>query len=729
MPDGTGARVFVLVAWWLALAPSLSGAAQEPTEPLSRGELVLRAVRVPEAPRLDGVLDEPLWQRAPVFDGFVQQVPEEGAPATERTEVRIVFTEDSLYFGVVNYQSQPDRIIANELRRDHGRMHVRNDTFSIILDTFHDHRNGYLFYFTPLGARADWACIDEGRSWNQDWDPVWDVATRLVPGGWTAEAEIPFKSIRYRADGGSWGINLRRIVLYKNEWAYATPIPASYATAGIGKLSSAATLEGLEGISKGRNLEITPYAVAEARADVGDETSGRRAFQPGIDVKYGFTPNTNLDLTVNTDFSHVEVDEQQINLSRFSLFFPEKRAFFQEGRGIFDFGATRGSYRVLPFFSRRIGLEGGRPVPIRGGGRLTGKMGSYSLGLLSLRTGEHALNPATTFSVARLKRDVFGRSSVGMLWTDRRSGASTPANGVLGFDANMTFLTKSQLDLFWVRSTAVAGASSSSHRTHLLLENDLLGFETDWMRVGDAFDPGVGFVQRRDMDRRFVRAQVSPRPGRLGVRKIFFRSALDYILNLRGLLETRVHASEIEIELDRSDFITFGFDRSYETLEEPFKVAGRLSIEPGAYRFDYWSLALGLSQSRDLSGTVRLRSGEFFDGRRRDFFASGIFKLNKHFFFDVSYSTSDIRLRSGELRTQLVGVRGNVALNTRLFGTALVQWNDVTHEFGLNARLRYTYRPGSDLHIVFNERVTQPGNDWLLTERSFIVKWTYLFRV
>ena len=694
----------------------------------SRSEVIIRAVRVAEAPLLDGILDESLWQQAPIFDSFVQQVPEAGAPATERTEVRIVFTDDSLYFGVVAHQSEPGTIIANELRHDYGRTHVRNDTFSIILDTFHDHRNGYLFYFTPLGAKADYACVDEGRSWNRDWDPIWDVATKLAPDGWTAEVKIPFKSLRYQTGGGTWGINLRRIVLHKNEWTYATAISPAWATKGIGNLSSAAALEGLSGISKGRNLEITPYVLAEATADVGSKVQGKKEFQPGIDIKYGFTPNMNLDLTVNTDFSHVEVDEQQINLTRFSLFFREKRAFFQEGRGIFDFGATRGQYRVLPFFSRRIGLEAGHPVPMRGGGRLTGKMGPYSLGLLSVHTGENSQSPATTFSVARLKRNIFSRSSVGMLWTDRRSGSAVPSNGVLGFDANFNFLTKSQLDLFWVKSTAVTGANSSSHRTRLLLENDLLTLETDWMRVGESFNPGAGFVQRRNMDRRFIMGQVSPRPDRLGIRKIFFRSSLDYVLNLRGHLETRVHASEVELELDQADVITVGFERSYEALDNSFVVAGRLPIASGTYRFHHWSLDVLLSQSRDISGKLRLQVGEFFGGHRRDFGTTGVVKLNKHFFFDVNYLTSDIRLASGQLRTHLVGIRSNVALSTRLFGEALVQWNNITREVGVNARIRYTYHPGSDLYIVFNERTAQPDHYWLLEERSFIVKWTYLFR-
>ncbi len=697
-------------------------------------ETVLRAIPVSEAPKLDGILDEPLWKDAPLFDKFLQQVPDEGKPATERTEVRIVYTRDKLYFGVTVFYSEPHKMIANELRYDQARMYAQDDTFSIMLDTFHDHRNGYLFLINALGTRNEWACTEEGRHWNRYWDPVWDVATQVGPDGWSAEVEIPFKSLRYDGEAGGWGINLRRAILYKNEWVHATLIPPGYnhPSQGIGKLSSAAVLEGLDDITESRNLEFKPFVTAAAVESRVEDVPTRDAFQPGIDIKYGFTPNLTLDLTVNTDFSDVEVDQQQINLTRFGLFFPEKRDFFQEGRGIFDFGLRRGSYRVLPFFSRRIGLEGGVPVPIRGGARLTGKLGHYSLGFLGMRTQDAGLYPATSFSVLRLKRDVLRRSGVGLLWTDRRpaSPVTPSANQVVGFDANFAFFTRSKVDLFWARSNQdTPGTSSSSYRAHLLLESDLLGLETDWMQVGDAFSPEVGFVQRDDMDRRYLGLQVSPRPGRLGMRKVYFRSSLDYVENLRGLLETRHLATGVEVEFEGADELSFTWLRSYEALEQPFRVAGVLEIAPGEYRFDHWNARFVSSQHRNVSAAVNLAGGDFFDGTRRDLGAATKLKVNQHLFFDLEYSTSDIRLLAGDLRTHLAALRSSVALNTRLFGAALIQWNSVRREFGVNIRLRYMYRPGSDFYIVFNERTSQPGDIWVLNERSLTVKWTYLFQV
>ena len=693
---------------------------------------MLHATRVAEAPRLDGVLDERIWDQAVPFDQFLQQVPKTGAPASELTEVLILYTDTNLYFGVRVYQRDPDTIRANELRYDQPQMHRQDDTISIILDTFHDHRNGYEFIFNPLGTRGDWACTDEGRHWNRFWDPVWDVATKITTQGWTAEVEIPFKSIRYRSGGGRWGINVRRAILYRNEWVHATQISPAYShpSQGIGELSSAADLDGLEGIGGGHNVEIKPYASIDSSAQVAGLERTQSGVEPGLDLKYGFTPSLNLDLTYNTDFSQVEVDEQQINLTRFGLFFPEKRTFFQEGQGIFDFGVRNGDYRVLPFFSRRIGLEDSVPVPIGGGGRLTGKLGGYSVGVLGLRTAAEGQYVRNDFSAVRIKRDVFGRSSVGMLFTDRRSSGTDTANQVFGLDANVAFAARNKADLFWVRSSDDrAGESSSAYRAHVLLENDLLGFETDWMRVGDAFDPGVGFVQRRGMNRRYIKAQVSPRPGRLGIRKIYLRTELDYVEDLQGILETRVWEESLTIQSESDDTLLFGWQSADEVVQQPFLVAGVLPVQNGSYGFNHWQLRVATSQSRNLFATLRLRGGGFFGGTRTDVGADAFLKASRHLLVDAGYSNSSIHLSTGDLDATLMRLRGTYIFNPRIWTATLVQWNSVSRELGVNARLRYTYRPGSDIYVVFNERAISPESAWLLRERSLIVKWIYLLRM
>ena len=708
-------------------------AAPLPTAPqsLEASETVLHALLVAEGPELDGVLDEEIWGEAALFDAFIQQVPDTGVPASERTEVRIVYTDTRLYFGVWVFQRDTDTILANELRYDQPQMHRQDDTISIILDTFHDHRNGYEFMFNPLGTRADWACTDEGRHWNQSWDPVWDVVTKVTSEGWTAEVEIPFKSLRFRGDGGRWGINVRRAILHRNEWVHATAISPAYAhpDQGIGKLSSAADLVGLAEIGIGHNIEIKPYASIDSSAQVEGLERPLLGIEPGVDLKYGFTPSLNLDLTYNTDFSQVEVDEQQINLTRFGLFFPEKRTFFQEGSGIFDFGVSRGDYRVLPFFSRRIGLEDGVPVPISGGGRLTGKLGDYSIGVLGLRTAAEGTQVRNDFSAVRIKRDVLGRSSFGMLFTDRRSRGGAHSNQVFGLDANVAFGERNKVDLFWVQSSDGQVGNSSAYRAHILLENDLLGFETDWMRVGEKFFPGIGFVQRRGMNRRFVKAQVSPRPGRFGIRRIYLRTELDYVEDLQGSLETRIWKESLTIQSEHDDNLSFNWQSSDEVIRAPFLVAGVLPVAPGSYGFDDWRLRVGTSPSRRLFGSLRFRSGGFFDGERTDLGGDVFIKASKHLLVDAGYSNNSIRLSTGELKATLIRFRSTYIFNPRMWTATLLQWNSVNNELGVNARLRYTYRPGSDIYVVFNERAINPESDWLLRERSLIVKWTYLLRM
>ena len=417
-----------------------------------QGRVTMRAIRLGEALQLDGRLDERVYHTvAPVTD-FVQQEPGEGALATEQTEVWVMFDRDTVYVAARCWNSEPDRIVANEMKRD-ARGMFGNETFSVVLDTFYDRRNGFSFITNALGGLFD-ATITNERTPNLDWNTVWDVRAGRFEQGWTVEMAIPFRSLRYRIGPVQvWGVNFQRRVAWKNEVSFLTPIPASLSFAGMFKLSSAATLVGLEVPASGTRLEVKPYAISDLTTDLNatPPLSNALGGDFGFDVKYGVTQGLTADLTYNTDFAQVEVDEQQVNLTRFSLFFPEKREFFLEGQGIFEFG---GGFRRDPttfyfrgqrfggevpvlFFSRRIGLEDGQTVPIRGGGRVTGKVGPYSIGLLDVQTGEEAVSGAvpTNFSVVRVKRDVLRRSSVGGMFTGRSVSTEGPgANYVYGVD-------------------------------------------------------------------------------------------------------------------------------------------------------------------------------------------------------------------------------------------------------------------------------------------------------
>jgi hypothetical protein len=681
---------------------------------------------------LDGTPDEPDWERAAPFTSFVQQVPNPGAPATDTTDVRVLFDDEALYFGVRAFQAGAP-VIANELRRDNGRLHVRNDTFTVALDTFQDGRSGYIFIFNPLGAVADWATWDEGRVFLQEWDTVWDVRTSIQEWGWSAEMRLPFRSLRFRHTGEQrWGITFRRIVLARNEWSYATPVPPEWSTAGIARFSSAAELQGLTIGRRALRLELTPYVLGgavEAGCAAGCELEGAR--DAGIDAKYGVTSNLTLDLTYNTDFSQVEADEQQINFTRFNLFFPEKRQFFLEGKGIFDFGITTGDYRLLPFFSRRIGLEGSQVVPIHGGARMTGKAGPYSVGVLGIGTGEPdaATTPDTSFGVVRVKRDVLRRSSVGFIATDRRGGGRR--NEAWGADAHLAFGRNARVESFITRAWS-PGLEDGSYagRVRAINDGDLWVGEVDYLRVGRNYDPQIGFVRRRDIDRAYGRVQWSPRPRSGPIRKVFGGASLDYARDGTGRLETRELEGLVKLEFHSADIVQVTAARRLDAPSEGFRVAGGLTVAAGSYSFSDYTAAWTTSPSRRVSGNLSVTVGDYYGGTRREFAASSVIvKGDRHFYADVNYQVADVSLPSGSAVTHLFGVRLNHSANTRVFNSALLQWNNSSREFNANIRLNWIYRPGSNLYVVYSRTSGILGSPVQLQDQSFVVKITRLLQL
>lgn len=708
----------------VAAAAALAGpaAAQTPPE--------LRAVRASEPIVLDGRPTEGAWADAPVFDNFVQQVPQSGAAATVRTEVRIVFDDDALYIGVLAHQPPGLPIIADELRRDAGRMHERNDTFTIALDTFLDRRNGYVFYVNPLGAVADWACWDEGRVWSQDWDTVWDVRTVIEDWGWSAEIRLPFRSLRFAQPGPqAWGINLRRIVLGKNEWSYAAAVPPEWGTSAIGKFSSAGTLRGLEVQRAGLNLEVSPYALAGAAqapcADSGCATDGVR--DVGLDAKYLLTPNLTLDATYNTDFSQVEADEQQVNFTRFNLFFPEKRQFFLEGKGIFDFGVGAGDYRLLPFFTRRIGIEDGQAVRLQGGARLTGKVGPYSVGALALRSEGLEEAPGSTFTVARVRRDILRRSSVGVIAVDRRVDGR--ANSVLGADAHLAFGANARVESFLVASSSPEAAGEAwAGRVRVSNDTDRFGGEVDYLRVGRHFDPQAGYVRRVDIARWYGRLQASPRPSAGPVRQWFAIGSLDYVRTGAGRLETRDTQAQLRFDFHSADQIQIIAARRLDAPARPFRVARTLMIAPGAYGFTEVTAAVTLAPQRRRAGRVQYRGGGYYGGSRHELIMSSTVKSMRHLQADVNYQISRVRLPAGDAVTQLTGVRVSHSATTRVFTSALVQWNSSTRVFDTNVRFNWIYRPGSDVYVVFGRTSEDRERAGEFVGQSLVIKVTRLLQ-
>ena len=600
------------------------------------GQATMRAIRLLAGIRVDGQLDEPVYDAVPPVSDFIQQLPDEGAPATERTEAWVMFDDENFYVAGRCWDSAPpSEWTATEMRRDAFNM-LNNDLFGFLIDTFYDRRNALLFYANPAGGFVDQAITNEGNP-NRDWNPVWDVKTGRFDGGWTIEMVVPFKSLRYRPDRDQvWGIQIRRTVIRKNEWAYLTLIPISAAgfggRGGVFRVSAAGTLVGLETPPVSNHLEIKPYAIGGMTTDVNAPPGqGTRHGGLGVDLKYGVTRNLTADFTVNTDFAQVEVDEQQVNLTRFSLFFPEKREFFLEGRGIFDFargggpstrdgalrqiggGASReeGNAPTL-FYSRRIGLQERAVVPIVGGGRVTGKVGAFDVGALNIHAGEElkAEVEPTNFTVVRVKRDLLRRSAVGALVTNRSvSLAGDGASQTYGADGTFSFYDNVSAVAYLARTrTPGLSGRDRSYQGQLTYAGDRYGFQAEHLTVEDNFRPEVGYWRRENFRRSFGTVRFSPRPASIeAIRQFRLEGSFDYVETAdTRAVETRQTQLAFLTEFENSDRIGVSAAENYEFLVEPFEPGRDVVLPVGGYRFRDVETTYALGGQRRLSGSLEL---------------------------------------------------------------------------------------------------------------------------
>ena len=746
----------LLVSCLVALALAAPAAGQSPVaidgpappeapEVVARdaeGRVIVRAVRLAEPLVLDGLLRDPIYSQVRAISDFVQQEPHEGEAATERTELWIFFDSTTLYLSVRCLDSQPDRIIANEMRRD-GNI-FQNDNVQFVLDTFYDRRSGLSFQTNALGALRDQEISDE-RTTNNDWNTVWDVRAARTDDGWSAEFAIPFKSLRYRESGPqTWGINLQRVVRSKNERSFLSGVPASYGGRGINKLSSAATLVGLEVPAQGRNLELKPYAISGLTTNrlatpvVSNDLSG----DAGIDVKYGLTRGLTADFTYNTDFAQVEEDEQQVNLTRFSLFFPEKRDFFLEGQGIFGFGPSReggfsgAAASLLPvvFFSRQIGLNEGQKVPILAGSRVSGRAGRYAVGALNIQTkeSETAGAAATNFSVVRLRRDFLRRSAIGFIGTHRSPRAvGQDANQVLGVDAALAFYENLTINSYYARSrTPGRRGDDASYLGQFAYAGDRYGMNLEHLTVGKAFNPEIGFLRRESFRRSYAQGRFSPRPrSSQEIRKVSMEGSIDYITDPGGTLETRETQASMRVEFNSGGFWSTDYTRNYELIREPFEIATGVVITAGAYQFHGIQSQYYLRPTWRFTGRLTGASGTFYGGTRSEAGYDGRVEVTSQLLVEPRISINWVDLPVGQFTTRLVGSRVTYAVSTRAALSALVQYNSSSSTLSSNVRFRWEYRPGSDLFVVYSDghEIVSP-RPAMLQSRSFVVKMTRLVR-
>jgi hypothetical protein len=695
--------------------------------------------------KVDGVLDEVFYTTVQPVSDFIQIEPNDGAPATERTEMWVGYDRDNLYFSFRNYDSQMNRVVAKELRRDNTAIWGGDDVVVFYLDTFNDGRNGVQFTINSIGGRTDGQATNDG-AYNGDYNMIWDLATSRFEGGWTIETAVPFKSLRYRPGAEQlWGINVVRTNRWKNELSFFNPIPKERGQAGVHFSSSTGLLRGIVAPSGARNLEIKPYAISNATGQALASRAMRNDLTAdvGIDVKYGLTQNLTADLTYNTDFAQVEADQQQVNLTRFSLFFPEKRDFFLENQGMFTFGgANQNNATDVPvlFYSRRIGLERGLAVPVRGGGRLTGRLGAFTLGLINIQTSDEPAVSAqpTNFSVVRLRRDIFRRSSIGLLMTARTSGrAESEENGAYGIDGTFGFFQSLTVNTYWARTEdrlsarRPANASRDSYRGQFYYNGDRYGLEMERLVVGNAFNPGVGYVRRTDMRRSHLQGRFSPRPrGSRLVRKYSWTGRFDYIENTAGHLETREQEAEFGIDFQNTDRFTAGVVSTYEGLPRPFRIAEGIVLPVGGYDYRTLSLQYNRANRQRVAGNTSFETGTFYNGRRTAFGVSaGRMNVTPRFSVEPTYTLNVVNLDQGEFTSQLIGSRVTFTSTPFMFTSALVQYNSSSRSVSANVRLRWEYRPGSELFVVYNDERNTMGRAFPdLMNRAFIIKANRLFR-
>lgn len=712
----------------------------------------IQAVALAEAPALDGIVaTDAAWADVPVATGFTQTTPDDGQPATQRTEVRIGFTDQALYLGVILHDTHPNRIITADSRRDASM--GDSDSFRFILDTFADAQNGFVFGTNAAGAEYDAQLVGSsggggfggrmsggsGGGLNVNWDASWEVRTAITETGWSAEFEIPFSTLRFpRGRTQVWGINFQRTIRRNNEEAYWAPLERQFS---LTRVTHAGRLTDLI-VPDPRNLKILPYVLGRTQADfVADDTDTKG--DAGVDLKYSITPSLTLDATYNTDFAQVEVDEQQINLDRFSLFFPEKRPFFLENAGIFSVGDA-GEAEV--FFSRRIGIAEDRStVPILGGARISGSVGAYKVGVLNMQTEEVAADaiPGTNFAVGRLLREFPNRSALGVMVTNRQNFGDfvtgtqyNDYNRVAAVDGRLGVGEYGTVSGFLAHSwtpgldgNALAGQFSARYSDETYL---IWGSYTE---VGEAFNPEVGFLRREDYRKLFGLFFVTLRPeNRFGFQELRPHTSYRGYWGRDGFQQTGFWHIDNHWEFRSGYEVHTGINLTYEGVRTAFEISDGVEVPAGEYPHQEGQWVFQTPPSKPVRFEVQFVHGGFFGGDRISIIPELDVRVGEALTASFAYGHNDVDLPGGSFVARLFRARVSYSFTPRIYLQALGQYNNQSEQWSMNVRFGWLQQANTGLFLVYNSLShvdgrlldTFPGE---IQNRGFIVKYTYLFDV
>lgn len=700
------------------------------------------AARLPagHAPKIDGHLDDADWQLAPVQGRFVQREPKFGWESTERTEFRILYDDKKLYFGVWAYDSDPNGIIASEMKRDSGLR--KGDQLKITLDTFHDHRNAFYFSTNPLGAFKDANSVEEGRTVNYDWNAVWENKVTRDDKGWYVEIAVPLSQLRFAGGPGdtTWGLNVCRIIIRKNEETYWVPFPREWQALGFARMSGAGVLKGLTNLKPRRRVEFVPYVGPHVSRDYDAGTPRRTNKDLGFDARIGLSQSFNADVTYKTDFAQVEADQEVVNLSRFSLFFPEKRQFFTESNGIFDYGQNGGPNAgpglLSLFYSRRIGLQDGHEVPIFAGARVTGRSGHTTIGAMNIETdrasstigGLTTQTPRANYSVVRVKRDVFSKSSIGGIFLNR-DGGGISANRTMGIDG--VFTLGKNLD--WVVLGAKTSTPGHSGRdwagaTRAKYTNDRFEAGLTYVDVAERFDAQLGFIPRTDIRNVVAQSAWTPRPKWKGVRQLRFNIDTSYFENHAGRKESQSTGYDFSLTRQDSSVLSSSLDTQYDYLPFNWSTAGGL-IPIGGYSWHTMRVGYSWNQAKRIYGSANVEAGGYYSGDKQTYRAELSLVPKDTLLVENFYTRNRIVLpNTAPYITNVLSTRISYSFSPELFVKSFVQYNDTTRTASVNLLLWYIFRPGSDLYVVYNEGIetSVPGpRDFRTRGRSVALKMTY----
>ena len=702
-------------------------------------EIIVRETR--EKITVDGRLDDPAWKSAIPYEGyFFQHEPHDREPSSEKTKVMVLQDEDTIYFGIQAYYKDPDQIVAAGFRRDKDVM--TGDNVELLIDTFRDNRNCYAFVTNPLSGEQDAIISDEGNDINKSWDCVWRVKSSMNAEGWSAEMAIPFKSLKFKAgETGEWGLNITRNIKYCNETTYLVPIPRGLGHNGKFKGELFAGLKNIKLPSQTLNLSLQPYLRGGGSWIRKPEHKSDSEFDGGFDVRYHVTPQIMFDATYNTDFAQIEAEQEVVNVTRFNVYLPEKRDFFLENAGLFNFSmvSSAGEYYAqdadfILFSSRNIGIQDGKRTPLYGGGKFAGRSGQYSIGVMNIQTEETTLNdgseePSTNFTAVRLKRDFRTNSYIGLMALNKQS-ESDDFSRTLGVDGYYAFTQE-----LYVKGSLARTLEKDDKGDDLAgdvkveLNKDWIDFSAAYTSIDSLFKPEMGYVRRDNIRKTDSSIALTKWINNRYISNISWENSIGYTTDHDNILQTRENSSGISLDATSGDGVSYSINHDYEFLPDDDYIRS-IRVDEGTYGATYHRVSASTYSSRPVSGSLSYRWGELFDGDGRTVTCSGKLRSMQRLITELSYTYNHLDLSNGALYANVFAGRWTYSFTTNMFAKCYIQWNDADEKISTNLLFDYIYSPKSHLYIVYNEnRDSTDGSSQTVRERMLQLKLTYFWNI